>query len=33
MLRRTGLWLRWLPLLTVLLVVALATAGCGHSGY
>ena len=34
MLRRTPFSARWLSLLVVLLVLMLATAGCGgHSGY
>lgn len=32
MFRRTGV-VRWLPLLAVFLLLTLATAGCGHSGY
>jgi len=33
MLRRTRFSARWLPLLMLLFLLALAAAGCGHSGY
>jgi len=33
MLRTTGSAGRWLPLLILVLLLVLATAGCGHSGY